>query len=418
MSRNLKLFLSAGFLFYLAGSMNEAPALYVMAGICLACILGCYVISRMGVSGLKLSVGVPAAIVPARRAVAFKIELENIGMISRPSVPIRIYLRNTTITTPAKTYTFTLPGLASGQSVQTSGEFTPAVRGEYLLADPQIIGIDPLGMFSRPGIAAHSVAFTCVPAPVPITRADMTNMLSERAQLQLATLKARRGEFFGIRPHEPGDELRDVHWKMAAHTGELVVKEYAGGRDYHAAIWIDTCTANVIGSGVTSSFELQLTAAASTAKALSDIGLDTQVFGEGLPISLRSPDRGQSTYQRILLSLAQILPNGHRRFGENMREWASQMRSGVTVFIITSGIEAAAIEQACALAVRGVGVRVLLCNTEDNTATTSDTLQKQALARLRANGIPSSIASSTDELQEAFTMLGAMRTIPKHEVAR
>jgi len=136
MSRNFKLFLGAAVTFYLAGSMNQAAELFVLAGVCLACILGCYIISRLGVEGLLLRVRPRSGPVWAGKDVEASIELSNIGLIARPPVSVRVELRNATVDAPLEPYLFPLPGLAPGQAVTTTGTVVPACRGEYLLLEP------------------------------------------------------------------------------------------------------------------------------------------------------------------------------------------------------------------------------------------------------------------------------------------
>ncbi len=410
MSRNFKLFLGAGVLFYIAGSMNEAAALYVMAGVCLACILGCYVISRLGVAGLNLKVGIRSGTVLAGHDIPLSIRLSNIGLIPRPSVPVSIEVANLTVPVSQSPYLFPLPGLGPGQSMEVEAGIATIVRGEHTIAAPRLIASDPLGMFKRAGLPSEPIFFLCLPRPVHISREDTTNMLTERTKLQMASHRRRRGEFFGIRPHEPGDDLRDVHWKMAAHAGELVVKEYGGGRDFRAALWLDTRAENVIGSGPDSSFECQVVATASLVQALTDTNLEIELFGEGLPTSLRMPDRGRSTYHRYLSALARTKPSGQRAFGTNVGEWAMLVRPGATVFAITSGVEAALVAPLRAVAVRGIGLRVLICGA-GNTDADIRRRQVGVLATLRAAGVPTVLAPSLAELPQAFSELAAVRRL-------
>ncbi len=414
MSRNFKLFLGAGVLFYLAGSMNEAPALYVMSGVCLACILGCYVISRMAAAGLALKLDVRPGITWAGRKAEVRIELANIGIIPRPAVPVEVELTNTTVPTVQSSYLFPLPGLAGGQSVNSIGTITATLRGEYTINAPRVVGGDPLGMFNRPGPPADSVSFLCLPQTVSISREDITSMLSEHARLQIASRQQRRGDTTGIRPHEPGDELRDVHWKVAAHLGELVVKQYSGGRDYSAAFWLDTRAENVIAEGSESSFECQIVAAASLNGVLTELNLDIELFGEGLPTSLRNPDRGRSTYQRWLFALARAKPAGQRGLAANVGEWAALVRPGVTVFAITSGIETAAIDALRRIAARGIVLRVILCGADDAEQIVQGR-QLAALETLRAAGVPAVLAVSASELPQAFSQLATISSLREAE---
>lgn len=417
MSRNFKLFLGAAVAFYLAGSMNQAAELFVLAGVCLACILGCYVISRLGVEGLALKVRPRGGPVWAHSDIELTIELSNIGLIPRPPVPVRVNLRNTTVQTDPASYFFPLPGLSPGQSVTTTGVVVPTCRGEYVIGEPRLVGRDPLGMFDRPGRPAASSAFVALPPPVHISRTDIARMLSEQTRLQMGTRRRQTGEFFGIRPHEPGDDLRHVHWKVAAHTGRLVVKQYAGGRDYHAAVWLDTQAQSVVGSGAGSSFETQIIAAASLLDALSETNLEIELYGEGLPSALRSADRGRSAYERALFALARVRPAGERGFGANAADWAGFARHGATVFALTSGLDPAAVATLVSLPLRGIGLRAIICGSVDAPETLS-AAQIEAERRLRTAGIPAVLSPSPERLGRAFAELGSVRAARGSVVAQ
>lgn len=408
MSRNFKLFLGAAVTFYLAGSMNQAAELFVLAGVCLACILSCYVISRLGVEGLLLKVKPRGGPIWAQTPIETTIELTNVGLIPRPPVPARVDVRNVTVDTNPVTYLFPLPGLSPGQAVTMTGTVVPACRGEYLLADPRLIGSDPLGMFDRQGRPGESSAFVALPGPVQIARSDVARMLSEQTRLQMGTRRRQTGEFFGIRPHEPGDDLRHVHWKVAAHTGRLVVKQYAGGRDYHAAVWLDTRAQSVVGSGLGSSFETEIVAAASLLEALSETNLEIELYGEGLPNALRSADRGRSAYERALFALARVRPAGERSFGANAADWAGYARHGATVFALTSGIERPAVAALGSLPLRGIGLRVIICGGPEASEEQTEA-QLASEQALRSTGIPAVFAGTPGKLGRAFSELASLR---------
>ncbi|MFP3903071.1 MAG: DUF58 domain-containing protein [Armatimonadota bacterium] len=411
MSRNYKLFMSAAVLFYLAGLMNEAPALYVMAGVCLACVLGCYLISRLGIAGLDLSVTTEAERVWGESDVSVHVDLTNVGLIARPPVRVRIPVNNTTLQIDEASHLFALPGLSRSQSVAAEAVVGIANRGRYVLHEPRLIGGDPLGMFERPGPPAPSASFIALPRPLSLPPQDLTAMLSERTRLEMASRRQRAGEFFGTRRYEPGDELRDVHWKVTAHTGELVVKEYAGGTQHQSAVWLDTDPDAVLGSGADSSFEVAVVAAATLLQGLSGVNINTALFGDALPPELRSPETGAAVYRHAIEALATVTPSALQPFYRHIRDWSQQTTGGMTVFVITPGLDDAVIRQLTGIAVTGVALRVMLVGSAD----AGDDIHRQQMGTasyLRAHHIPAAVARQKNQLQAAFAELGAAAGTP------
>lgn len=406
MSRNYKLFMSAAVLFYLAGLMNEAPALYVMAGVCLASVLGCYMISRMAIAGLDLSVTASTDRVWSNSDITVDIKLSNIGIIARPPVAVKIPLKNATLQIDEASYLFSLPGLSRSQTVSAEAPVSILHRGRYVVQEPRLVGGDPLGMFQRPGPPAESTSFIALPRPLSLPPQDLTAMLSERTRLEMASRRQRTGDFVGTRLYEPGDELRDVHWKVTAHTGEMVVKEYAGGTQHQSAVWLDASSDSVIGSGADSSFEVAVIAAATLLQGLAEININTALFGDTLPEQLRSPEVSSAVYRHAIEALATVTPSGRQAFSRHMRDWAQHTNAGMTVFVITPGLGGGVIQQLTQIAATGVALRVVLVGSPE-TDGDIQSRQKWLRSHLQAHHIPAAVADDTAQVQSAFARLGA-----------
>ena len=81
---------------------------------------------------------------------------------------------------------------------------------------------------------------------------------------------ARLGvEYYGSRPYQPGDRLRDVDWKRTLKLHELIVKEYAGAHEQPAIV-----AANLTASSPEEADELAYTFITS-ALTLAEEGLPT-----------------------------------------------------------------------------------------------------------------------------------------------
>lgn len=413
----LRIFAAAAIIFYLVGVMNDAAAVYVLAGICLAVIAGCYWLSRLAVAGLSLQVRLPRAEVQAHTPVPVHLQLENIGLISRPGPTITLTLTNRSIPGLAQQQRLDLPALPSGASAEGILDVTLPARGRWEIGPARIIGTDPLGMFERPGPSSNGQPLLALPQIFEVPWVWRRGLLSPAAR-QMARARTRHGgEFWGIRQHEPGDDLRHVHWKVTAHQGEMVVKEYARGRELAAAVWLDLNSANVAGEGADSSLEYCISMAASLIPALLHMDQAVSLVGAGLPVSLASPGRGEATALRALRALAEVQATNHRPFASLITEHAREARPGLSVVVITSGLEPGLEQPLLAAAARGLAVRCLLLAPGAALTPEQRSRQETLAASLRHAGIPVAIGVTRAELPHTLGQL-AEREMGEKAVAQ
>lgn len=391
MSRNLRLFAGSALIFYLIGAMNDAAALYVLAGVSLAVIAGCYWLSRLAVAGLELELHLPRTEVHAGTKAPVQLTLRNIGIISRPEAVISIPLQSRTIPGLADTVQVALPALAPGAAEEATLELVVPARGRWEIGPARLIGTDPLGMFRRPGPLSRPQLLLALPEAFEIPWVWRRQLLSPAARLLAGARTRHGGEFQGIRPHEPGDDLRHVHWKVTAHRGDLVVKEYARGRELSAALWLDLGSAGIVGSGRQSSLEMSLTMAASIIPALLHMDQAVALIGQGLPSSLAAPGRGEATAGRALRALAEAQAHNGRPYAALIAEHAREARPALTAIVITSGVEPGLESALLAAAARGLALRCLLLAPAAALTAEQRARQEHLAARLRHAGIPVAI---------------------------
>lgn len=405
MSRNLRVFIGAAIIFYLIAAMNEATALYVLAGIALAAIAGCYWLSRLAVAGLALTIQLPRAEVQANSEVPVRLTLDNIGVISRPGPLVTLDVTNLSIPGVGERYELGLPPLPAGASVTATTDIHLPSRGRWQVGPARIIGTDPLGMFHREGPASPTVPLLVLPEMFEVPWMWRHDLLSPAARLAARARTRHGGEFWGIRQHEPGDDLRHVHWKVTAHRGDMVVKEYARGRELAAAVWLDLNSANLVGEGSTSSLELSITMAASIIPALLHMDQAVSLVGSGLPVSLGSAGRGEATAQRALRALAEVQATNGRPFAALVAEQAREARPGLTAIVICSGVEPGLDHTLLTAAARGVSLRCLLL-APASSLTPEQRARQEALSNaLRHAGIPVATAGDRKDLPHTLGRL-------------
>jgi uncharacterized protein (DUF58 family) len=113
--------------------------------------------------------------------------------------------------------------IPEGKSQRTSYRHTFVRRGAYTLTGYRLATKFPFALFRKARDVEAPLELIVYPARVPVPRPPPRAATRGDA---IADRLGRRGEFFGLREHRPGDDRRDVHWKSSARTGRLLVREY------------------------------------------------------------------------------------------------------------------------------------------------------------------------------------------------
>jgi uncharacterized protein (DUF58 family) len=96
-------------------------------------------------------------------------------------------------------------------------------------------------------------------------------------------------EFYTMRPYQEGDDLRRIHWRSVARSGELMIRQEESTRRSKAVLFLDTRQA-ALGTTRSPGFERGVSAAASIGRLLSQYGFAIRLGTATLPASLVSDD--------------------------------------------------------------------------------------------------------------------------------
>jgi uncharacterized protein (DUF58 family) len=146
------------------------------------------------------------------------------------------------------------------------------VRGRHRLGPLGVQVQDPFGLANRHAVLEGTADLVVLPAvhPLSSSRQPSSGVGSEG---ELAHLIALHGEDdVTIREYRDGDDLRRIHWPATARTGDLMVRQEDRPAQRRAIVLIDPRPAAHGGTGITSSFEWAVTAAASVAVHLCESG--------------------------------------------------------------------------------------------------------------------------------------------------
>jgi uncharacterized protein (DUF58 family) len=114
-------------------------------------------------------------------------------------------------------------------------------RGVWQLPPVQAGINDPLGLFSQLEARTHPHTLTVLPRPLKIDRLGF--LAGSETGMQSPLHAARVSEamdFHGIRPWQPGEGIRRVHWKSTARTGQLHIIEWEESLASDLTVLLDT----------------------------------------------------------------------------------------------------------------------------------------------------------------------------------
>jgi hypothetical protein len=154
------------------------------------------------------------------------------------------------------------------------------------------------------------------------------------------------------RAYRDGDELRRVHWRSTARYGELMVRREEQRWRNRAMVLLDTRRDAHSGSGVSSSFEFAVSAAASIGVHLARSGMDGQLVTDQGPVS------GTGVFEDVLLDALSVMSMSR---GESLAGGLAAMRaSGGGLLIVVAGRMSAAVARQLAAARHSGGQAIAL----------------------------------------------------------
>ncbi|QNN51768.1 DUF58 domain-containing protein [Nocardioides mesophilus] len=181
----------------------------------------------------------------------------------------------------------------------------------------------------------------------------------------VGTHQARRpgqgGELADIRPFQPGDRLRRIHWRQSLRTGSLHVTGTIAEEDSSVLLLVDALT-EVGRSGGTSGAASTLDVAVRAAGALAEhylhqgdrVGM--RVLGENerstVPVS-----GGRRHLRRILDTLARVVPGQQQRFDAGRLRL--RVPAGAVVIVLSPMLSDEVVTATVTLARSGITVVVV-----------------------------------------------------------
>ncbi len=190
-----------------------------------------------------------------------------------------------------------------------------APRGVYGVGPAALTISDPFGLFRRSTSNTSAGGIKVYP---PLMDSD----IREQIGYFVATLSEQEGtigrgrsdEFFKVREYVPGDSHRMIHWRLTAHLGFPVVREYARTSGGGVTVFLDAHRDSLVGIGRNSSFESAVKIVAGVAERTLARGRPVQLFSAGTKDrDVLQTVSNSLEYRRLLDSLLYMETDRHRR---------------------------------------------------------------------------------------------------------
>ncbi|MBN9172466.1 MAG: DUF58 domain-containing protein [Microbacterium sp.] len=255
---------------------------------------------------------------------------------------------------------FAVQRLAPGTAVEELFAIPTSRRGVLAVGPVSVVRGDPLGLFERVHHRDEPVDLFVHPRTV-LFEGQSLDFLRDLEGLPATDLSRDDVSFHALREYVPGDDLRHVHWRSTARTGDIMVRQYEETRRSHFVIGLSR---NPDDYRDPEEFELAISIAGSLGlRALRDSRrVDVRVQGRALPAA---------TGKQFLDSLAgldSVRPRDGRIEDLAGTVAATLPLASIVVLVCGSTVDAARLRVACARL--PFGARVLAISTRVGAAPT------------------------------------------------
>ncbi|GIM86178.1 DUF58 domain-containing protein [Salinispora arenicola] len=205
------------------------------------------------------------------------------------------------------------------------------LRGRYTVGPLVVRMTDPFGLCELTRAFPSTDQLTVIPQVFPLPMVRLPGEYAGSGDSRARSVAVHGEDDAATREYRLGDDLRRVHWKSTARTGELMVRREEQPWESRATILLDTRAYGHCGDGPTASFEWAVAAAASIAVHLRRSGYRLRlVTGSGADI-----DATETTGDGLLLeSLADARLDQRIEIATLVRKVRQRTDSGLVIGLL------------------------------------------------------------------------------------
>ncbi len=269
------------------------------------------------------------------------------------------------------------PGWAILQTTWTIGWFQRVTRRLEIVGTRRgvfefgRVRLEVADLFARTSASVEHddpASYRVVPRILPVHVAARSSLMAGSARVARGLFEEPT-LFAGVRPYQPGDRLRRIHWKATARRGSPLSRRFDPGREREALIAVDMQT--VPGPYWQMTYDDEL----AEGLCVAAISLARSLLREGVAVGLAvnaysgrphhtlhvAVGGGGAQLERLADGLAAVSPFASIPFGGLLAELPRRMPAGASLFVLSGRDPAdfgAALQR---LARQGFGVTFAAC---------------------------------------------------------
>jgi uncharacterized protein (DUF58 family) len=195
------------------------------------------------------------------------------------------------------------------QTQKTSYRCVFPRRGKFTLRRIHVISRYPFGWIRRAIARIMEDELLVLPALLPVEQ------VLEMSRLEVGEITTNRkghgAGLYGIRKYQESESTRDVHWKLTAQTGSLMVREFESDEHRQASVLLDNRLPEGHDEHLLERFELAIIVAASLVGALIKSGYQVELVTASGSVSFDERPSQTKRCQRALALLHPAPTNAH-----------------------------------------------------------------------------------------------------------
>jgi len=300
-------------------------------------LVGLPIVTVLVVSRTRYRIAASRSIQPSRVPVGHpatvRLRLENIGRMPTGLLLLEDHVPYVLGARPR----FVLDRMSSRWRRDVGYTVRSDVRGRFALGPLTLRVTDPFGLVELSRSFKSQDILLVTPQVHQLAPARLGGEWASTGESRPRSAVADGEEDVTVREYRDGDDLRRVHWRSSARRGELMVRREEQPWQSRATVILDTRRIGHRGSGLASSFEWAVSAAASIGSHLLRRGFSVRLItdaGASVSTTARSSTPSSEAEGVLLDALAVVGPSSIGQLGHTTMSLPHDGSYGLLVAVL------------------------------------------------------------------------------------